>query len=165
MKKTYKISLLLLCMVLLLSFCSCGLFGKAKEKDSSKSGATITLTDEFTEQELVSQTAYYVSMKSIVTMLKEEFSLFKGTEYENMTLNEYAKLVITANSLTATAAEEDGLVYFTYEKSNNGKDYKYYATVFKGTDAYWLIQFACEVDDFDKFLPDFQKWAKSVKFS
>ena len=33
MKKTYKISLLLLCMVLLLSFCSCGLFGKAKEKD------------------------------------------------------------------------------------------------------------------------------------
>ena len=82
-----------------------------------------------------------------------------------MTLNEYAKLVITANSLTATAAEEDGLVYFTYEKSNNGKDYKYYATVFKGTDAYWLIQFACEVDDFDKFLPDFQKWAKSVKFS
>lgn len=57
-------------------------------------------------------------------------------------------------------AEEDGLVYFTYEKSNNGKDYKYYATVFKGTDAYWLIQFACEVDDFDKFLPDFQKMGK-----
>ncbi len=165
MKKISKYCLLLFCAVLVAGCCSCGLTGKAKEKDFSKAGATITLTDAFTEQSLVTQTAYYVSLKSIVTTLKEDFSSFQGTEYENMTLNQYANLVLTANSLTAAVAEEDGLLYFTYEKSTNGKEFKYYATVFKGPDAYWLIQFACEVNDFDDFLPDFQKWAKSVTFS
>ena len=165
MKKGYKIFLFTICVVLLIGACSCSSLTKPTAKDFTKAGATITLTDKFMEQELATQTAYYVSQTSIVTTLKEEFSLFKGTEYEVMTLKEYADLVIDANTLKASAAEKDGLVYFTYEKSMNGKDYKYYATVFKGTDAYWLIQFACEVKNFDKFLPDFEGWAKSVKFS
>ena len=103
-------------------------------------------------------------MDSIVVMLKEEFTLFEEAGYEDMTLSEYADLVIQANSLSAERKEEEGLTCFTYEKEQNGKNFEYYATVFKGPDAYWLIQFACETKNFDDFLPDFQKWAKSVTF-
>lgn len=166
MKRFYKLCLLLCCAVLLAGVCGCGLLGgEPAAKDFSKSGATITLTEQFTEKDLISQTAYYESRKAIVTMLKEEYSMFRNTEYEDMTLTQYAKLVIQVNGLSGKVSEENGLTYFTYEKSTNGKDFKYYATVFKGPDAYWLIQFACETENFTEYQPEFQKWAKSVTFS
>lgn len=165
MRKTHRLGLILCCAVLLLGLCSCStVLSEPEEKQFSKEGATITLTDEFTEKDLVSQTAYYESMDSIVVMLKEEFTLFEEAGYEDMTLSEYADLVIQANSLSAERKEEEGLTCFTYEKEQNGKNFEYYATVFKGPDAYWLIQFACETKNFDDFLPDFQKWANSVTF-
>ena len=106
------------------------MLSEPEEKEFSKEGATITLTDEFTEKDLVSQTAYYESMDSIVVMLKEEFTLFEEAGYEDMTLSEYADLVIQANSLSAERKEEEGLTCFTYEKEQNGKNFEYYATVF-----------------------------------
>ena len=163
MIKIKKICLVVLCVFLLTGFCSCGFLAKAKDKDFSKAGMTITLTDQFTEQENVSQTVYYVSLTSIVTGLKEETKIFEDAGYGSLTLKEYAELVIKGNSLNSQVSEKDGLTYFTYEKSVSGKDYKYYATVFKGADAFWLIQFGCEQKNFDKYQPDYVKWAKTVQ--
>ena len=164
--KTKKIVVSLACLLLCvcMAFFSCGLL-KGTDKEFSAAGMTITLTSAFAEQDIVSQTAYYVSLSSIVTALKEDFTLYNAAGIGDKTLTEYAQLVITANSLTAAVEEKDGLTYFTYEKTLNSKDYKYLACVFKATDAYWLIQFACEKDNYDKNEAQFKKWAKTVTFT
>lgn len=164
MKKFSKICLVSLCIVLLTGFCSCSLFS-AKEKEFTAAGMTITLTDEFTEKSLVSQTAYYESVNAIVMALKEDLSAFTQLGLDNISLKEYAELVIKQNSMNATVEEKDGLTMFTYKKSVSDKDFTYLATVFKSSDAFWLIQFGCETKNYDKYSSDFQKWAGTVKFS
>lgn len=141
--------------------------GGAKAKEFSKAGMSITLTTAFTEKEMATQTAYYESQKAVVTCLKEEYSLLEdeGMSADDVTLEQYAEAVITLNGLDSEVQTEDGLTYIRYDKSLNGKDFSYYATCFKGTDAFWLIQFACESKNFDTMHDTFKTWAKSVKFS
>ena len=171
MHKFIKQTLTVFCICMITVCCACSAKplktsgGDDDDKEFSKSGMTITLTDGFVEKDLVSQTAYYESTKAIVTALKEEFSLFEQAGYEDMTLEEYGNLVLTTNSFDTEMQHKNGLSYFTYEKSVSGKDFKYFATVFEGSDAFWLIQFASEQKNFDTFQPKFEKWANSVKFT
>lgn len=159
MKKRYIALALLICVT---AVALCGCFDS--EKEFSKAGMTITLTSSFVEKEIVSQTAYYESTTSIVTVLKESFSSVSGLS--NYTLDQYTNAVLTANKLkTEITKYEDKEYYsFTYEKELNGKDYYYFATTFKGPDAFWLIQFACTTSNKDKFQDKFVKWADSVTF-
>lgn len=140
-----------------------GCFG-AKDKEFSKAGMTITLTSKFTEKELASQTAYYESITALVTVLKEEFSLAPG--FEDYTLTDYTQAVLTQNKFNTTINKPEGKDYysFSYEKTVNGKDYYYFATTFKGTDAFWPIQFACVKSNKNSMQGDFTKWADSVVF-
>jgi len=142
-----------------------GIQSKPTEKTFTKEGFSITLTSNFTEKDVVSQTAYYQSSSSYVFALKEEFSLFEsvGINAADYTLDDYAKLVMENNSVAAALDKKDGLTSFIYEKHVNGKDITYLATVHKGADAFWLIQFACETKDFGNFQNQFIKWAKTVK--
>ena len=159
MKKTiHYLSLIFVICALLVTSTACSLFG-AKEKDFSKAGLTITLTDEFTEQDLVTQTAYYVSQKAIVTTLKED-----GYSIKHYTVKDYGELVCSVNKLNSTVTEKDGYAEFTYEKEVSGKDYYYYARCFKNGTDFWLVQFACETKNKDDCMPDFEKWASSVTF-
>lgn len=161
MKKKIKSLLLIsLTVALLLSFVGCSLLGP-KDKAFSKEGMTITLTDAFTEQEIITQTAYYVSNEAIVTALKED-----GTSLGNRTVADYAKLVCTVNKLTSSeVVAKDGYAEFTYEKDVSGKSYYYYARCFKNGTDFWLIQFACETKNQSRYTPIFDKWASSVTFS
>lgn len=153
----------LVCLLLMIAICTltvgCSLFS-ADEKTFSKAGMTITLTDEFTEQELVTQTAYYVSRKAIVTVLKED-----GSTISDYSVAKYAELVCTANKLDPNSVTaKEGYAEFTYEKELNGKDYYYYARCFKNGTDFWLIQFGCETKNAEKFTSSFEKWASSVTF-
>lgn len=149
--------------------CGCGAAAGAKPKDFSKAGMTITLTDDFQEKEIVSQTATYYTDEYMVVALKEEFSLFQQAGLQtDITLEDYAGLIRQNNGILSTSSavsEEDGVTYFKYEKEVNGKNISYMATVFKGSDAYWLIQFACETQYFEQSSAQFLKWAKTAKFS
>ena len=148
----------LLITVLLFALVGCN---KAKEKDFEKSGMKITLITDFAEKEHISYTAIYESTTSAVYALKEDFS---NVILSNLnSLDEYAELVILANMLEDCEIEhKDDLTYFQYEKTVNGKDFSYLAFVYEGSDAYWLIQFACEQKNASKFEADFFKYAKSV---
>lgn len=66
--------------------------------------------------------------------------------------------------MEADIVEKGGIKCFTYEREVSGNDYAYLATVFKSSDAFWLIQFACFKDDYNDKEDDFVKWAKSVAF-
>lgn len=153
-----KILSLLLFTVLLSSLFGC--MG-ATEKVFEKSGMSITLSTDFIEKDHISYTCIYDSKNIAVYTLKEEFSMLNvDSEY---LLDDYAELVILANQLEdSEVMHKDNLTYFTYEKSANGKDVSFYAFVFKGNDAFWLIQFACEQKNTDKLEQDIFKYASTV---
>lgn len=154
-------------LVMLVSLlASCGNAGAAAQ-EFSKAGMSITLTKAFTEKEMASLTAYYESQKVIVTCLKEEFTQFEalGVSSDDISLDDYAELVIANNQMDMDAVKEDDLTYFKYDKTVSGKDFSYMACVFKSTDAFWLIQFACETKNFDSMQDQMKNWAKTVKFS
>ncbi len=139
------------------------LFG-TKEKDFSKAGLTITLNENFGEEEIVTQTATYSSLKYVITSLKEEFQLFEDVGLStDIPLSEYADMIITANALDATVEGSDSRPSFVYSEQANGKDYSYLATVFRGSDAFWTVTFACETKYFADSQAQFEKWADTVK--
>ena len=161
MKRRFKI----VAVICALLACFGILAGCSQEKTFEKSGMQITLTSAFYEKDLVSLTAYYESTDSIVTALKEEFSQVEG--FGNYTLAEYTDLVKQANKLSAAVSSREGqdYQYFTYEKSVSGKTFFYLATTHKASDAFWLIQFACDVSDKEKFTDTFLGWADTVTFT
>lgn len=159
MKKRLLIPVI--CLVAALSL-FCGCFEKTVTFE--KAGMSITLKGNFVEKEIASQTAYYESTDAIVTAIKEEFTLVAG--FSDYTLSDYTDLVLRNNKLTAevTSRENKSYMYFTYEKTVSGKNFYYFATTHKADDAFWLIQFACVVDDKDSKTADFFEWADSIKF-
>jgi len=148
----------LICAVLIVNGCSA-----AKGKSFSKAGLTITLTDEFYEKQHDGYTAYYESPEAFVFILKEEFFLYErvGLSTE-ISLQEFAKLVIAGNNLECTVQESDGLTYFVCEKTENGRALTYFVAIFRGVDAYWSVWFSCETSDYSSLKADFINWAKSV---
>ena len=136
-----------------------------KEKVFSKAGMEITLTEDFYEKDMAAYTAYYESKTSIVLSIKEEFTIFENAGIStDISLREYAEMVLTNNvKNNIEVTEKDGLTFFEFDKTANGKDFTYFAVVFRGDDAYWLFQFACETKNYDKLSKDFIAYAKSVK--
>lgn len=62
-------------------------------------------------------------------------------------------------------SEVDGINYFEYTYLNLSEEsFKYFNTAYESDDAFWLVQFACAVDDYDSNKSDFIKWAKTVSF-
>lgn len=149
------------------SFCLIACGGAKPKTFTSDAGISITLTDVFYEKSMVSQTLYLESQKAIFVALKEDFSSFSNLGYntESMTLMDYANLVISNNKLDVSATENDGLVSFNYSKDVSGKDFYYKAYVFKGSDAFWLCQFACENSNKNTYDDQFNTWAKTIKIN
>ena len=163
MKKFLKITLCFVICAIALSVVGCSLLdvvNEPQDKDFSKAGMTITLTDEFTEQELVTHTAYYVSQKAIVVILKENDSRLNQYDVE-----EYAELVCQAYDFDSnTIKVKNDYAELTYEKELNGKEYYYYYRCYKNGNDFWSIQFACETKNTEEFQPIFEKWANTTRF-
>ncbi|MBR5858317.1 MAG: hypothetical protein IKZ05_00190 [Clostridia bacterium] len=156
-----KLIALLMAALMLVSFAACG---EAKDKEFTKEGLTITLTDAFKEASFEGYTVVYDSANVAVFVIKESFSLLAG--FEDYTINQYAQLVHTANSskLPGEVKLEDGLLCFeyTYLNTDDNTTYKYFTTVFKGNDAFWTIQFCSTADKYNECKPEMIKYAKSV---
>lgn len=153
-------SFILVGMLFLISGC------EAKEQTYESNGFKITMQEGFTEKSLASATVYLESIDSIVTALKEEYTLLKAVGLDkDSTVEEYLTLV-NANNLSDYEIKTDGdLKYFTYESTVSGKTFYYLATAYKSDDAFWLINFAAEKTNKEKFEPLFLKWAKTVEFN
>lgn len=148
-----------LAFIFALAGCS---FFQAKEKTFEKAGMSITLTSEFVEKEIVSQTVYYESRSVIVMALKEEFSAYPGVA--DYSLERYTNMTISGNNLDAQYQQREGqnYLYFSYQRSSSGKTFYYLATTHKMSDAFWLIQFACVAEDKDKYSEQFLQWADTI---
>ena len=97
---------------------------------------------------------------------KEEY--YDKDGFQDYTLEQYGNLVLKNNNLSASELQNlDGLTEFEYEFTNpNTKDtYTYFSFVYKADDAFWLVQFACDVKDYNEYKPYFIEWAKTVDVS
>ena len=77
---------------------------------------------------------------------------------EDITLEQYAELVMQANSDKDPVAGDDinGCPTILYD---------FYLTVlYQADDGFWMVQFASVKDDFDTYEPSFVEAAKSVSF-
>ena len=159
MKKTVKLlSFIIIIGSILVSSVSCSFLNREpRDKTFTLNGFSITLTDEFVEQDIITQSAMYVSDDVIVTTLREYDSSIK-----NYTVRKYAELVCTVNKLKSTVRVVGDYAEFEYEKDVSGKDIHYYARCYKGAKFFWLVQFGCEVDEIDDHMPDIKKWADTI---
>ena len=139
---------------------------KATPKTFTNEGMSITLSDEFKENDVGGYTAVYDSKKVAVFVLKEDFTFVEG--FENYTLEQYAKLVITSNNLgdpEVKTVDEVAIFEYEYKNTENNNTYKYFSYVYKADDAFWLVQFAVRDNAVDKYEAKIEEWASSVRFS
>ncbi len=160
-----KIAILLAALMLTLSLASCGLMGP---KTFTVDDLSITVEGFFTEQNGLNE-AYdliLISPEAGVMVLKETFTEIAEADLDsNMSVKEYAKIVMNGNSLEGTPVEEDGMTYFTYTAEADGTEFTYMGFCFRGTDAYWLVQIYCSTEDYETKKPEMMEWAKSVVFA
>lgn len=158
MKRVLRMTatVMLACLLLL---SGCDKF-KQNEKEFSKAGLTITLTEAFVEQDHVQFTSTYASANIVVYVLKEEFSILNTTN-----INLYKSMIKqnNANKNMSDFEEKNGLLYATFEMEYAASKYNYIVTIFKGSDAFWLVQFACKSDKYEKLKDDIFKYAETIK--
>ena len=155
---------LLLVTVMLFGLTSCM---KASPKDFTCEGMTVTLTNRFKEANYEGYTVCYESLDMMVIVLKESFSLQAGLD--QMTLDEYAKLVRQTNASRSpseiTKHEKFQSMEYTFLNEQEKQTYSYFTTMFKGPDAFWMIQFVSKEKDYASHKDTFLEFANSVKFA
>ncbi len=161
-----KLLPLLVGFVLLLSGCAEEVaVQETVETEFTAAGLTITLTDAFAEKDHMGFTAIYLSEDLACMTLKEPFTHFENTDYSaESTLAEYASLVWLANELPGTLGlqETDGLTWFTYDIDVSGTTNRYRTYVFKGSDAFWLVQFYTTADRYEGLSETIHAYAKTI---
>ena len=109
----------------------------------------------YDETNPVSGLFVYGYSEIIVTGLRDDKSQFE----EIPTLEEYGKKLIENSEVNAEIEIIDGLVTFTYYQLNNNQSYTYFASLYEGTDSFWLVTACCQTMNFkhakDKFLEIF----------
>jgi len=164
-----KIFALLLAAFTLTSFIGCSLepdYSGAEKQFSSESGFSITLNEHFRETKANGYTACYESSFAVVLVVKEAFEMF-GEIGASLNLDSYAQFVLQTNSSKSPSGviRENGVTYIEYKFYN--EEYKttywYFTTMFKGDDAFWIVQFSTTEASY-RFLRDyFFDWAKTVE--
>lgn len=166
MKNLRSVLFIALTMIMVFAISGCAFNSKDHVKDyvyDSQTGISIKLPEEFTEKNHMMATYWLQSEKTMFFAIKEDFlSLSLISIYPTSSLRDYAEAVIHQNMLAATVKEKDGEIYFTYNASSSGKTFYYHASVKKGTDGFWLCQFACLDSDKQDYESKFFEWATTI---
>ena len=161
--KKLLVGLLALWMVVLLAGCAKDP-RKGEAKTFTNEGISITLTDVFRKTDVEGFAVAYDSSKVGVLVTKEAFADIPNAD--TLTLEDYAQLVLNVNEdKTSEVKNTDGLTYLEYVAKSNGKNYGYLVCMYRGTDAFWLVQFAVPESDFSDYRASLVDWAKTVTFS
>ncbi len=133
------------------------------DKEFSKGGMTITLTDDFQEYSYGIYDAVYESPDYAV--LGRDWEYKYQQELADMTEEEFLRLTIALLS-HSTASEiqyMDALPYYTYTTEVEGEPYIFYVTAHKGTESYWQLDFGAPESKAEKLEKKLPKWAGSVE--
>ncbi len=97
----------------------------------------------------------------LVLVLREDFSVLDGLE--DMSIDEYGALVMKNSGRPSTKlTQENGLSFFEYNLSSNGFHYSVF--VYKSEEAFWLVQYIAESNQYLAYEDTVFAVAKSVDF-
>jgi hypothetical protein len=99
-------------------------------------------------------------------MISKETFISLG-EYGSISVTEYNEIIQKGTEApTKTAVRtEDGLCYYDHTLIIDGESFTYRVFAYKGSDAFWLVQFACDKNEFADKRQDFISWANTVAFA
>jgi len=162
--KSNIVSFITLAIIVAMFLGGCSLSVSDEPKTFSSKGLTLTLTEGFWEANYEPFTVCYDSNNMAVFALEETFDMFEAAGYSEMpTLEEYAELVAYANEVPASSVfSEDGLIGFSFSNIVAGEDYTYFAYTYKGSESFWLVQFAVFTEDAAEMQDKVVEFAKSV---
>lgn len=123
----------------------------------------ITLTEEFTQSAAPGYTACYAAEDTAVFLLREDFEAMEG--FGDLTLEEYGAMILANNHLDGVNLEtEDGLTVFArvITDEHTGIPYYYYCGLYKGGDAFWMVQITTQAEGASEKIPQFRQWLGSV---
>lgn len=154
-------------MLVMLAGCGRKSVATAEKQVFSAEGMQITLTDAFTESAMEGYTACFDSREVAVFVLKEPFSLGEGLD--ELALADYAQMVLEANrSKSADRIEEIGgrpFMEYAFYNNETEEEYTYLAAMYKGPDAFWMVQFSCRTEQYERYRPFFLEWAETVELA
>lgn len=127
-------------------------------------GLTIRMAPEMTLTKNNSFDMFYTSEHCLMTAVREGFDVLaaSGAGDADTTLEEYIGIVERINGVTFET-DAYGNPFATYVSEIDGKNFTYYFTVRKGSDAFWLVNFACPESEQGTWLPQFALWANSIR--
>ncbi|MBO5095977.1 MAG: hypothetical protein J6B98_03805 [Bacilli bacterium] len=167
MKNLKKFLMGLFCVIAAVLLVGCEDVELSNSKEFNEKGFSITLTEDFVKKDIVSATYYYESMNSIAMALKEEFSNLEVVGLtEDSSIEDYTKVVLANNKMSEDNlkySDDNKYIYFEYEKEVSGSNMYYLAVVKKGSDAFWLMNFACKADQKADLQDNFHEYASSIK--
>lgn len=156
---TRKALMLLLVLLLALPISACS---GGSERTFSGEGFALTLDGSFVEKEGGDAAGYYESGSAFVTVHTESFADLQGYRVE--TAKDYADRIIKANELgDLEITEQNGLVFFEYQRAVNEKECKYLAALYRGSRGFWLVQFGSLAEEYGSMRESFLEYARSFK--
>lgn len=162
MKRFLSLCSLLLIGALLFTGCK-----EAPAKTFTVDELSITLTEDFSESPRLAFTAAYEAYDTAVLIIRENRDTIEAAaKKKDVSLNEYAVMVLNANQLTVSTVEEEGILTYTYSRKNSddGVDYTYFVTLHRSEEAFWLVQFVTKTSRFQKEKPTLLDYARSITF-
>lgn len=145
--------------------------GTAGKKNSPKtfteSDFQITLTNRFFRLNAEQQNYQYAyaSQQAEVVAYKEQFALFR--DFELPTLKEYARYAIQYSipGEEPKVLQGDGYVFAEYGQTfDDGAAAHYLTAFYQSDDAFWIVDFLCDEEDYPKLQEQFHQWAATVEF-
>lgn len=161
MKKVF-LTMLAVCM-LIVSLAGCS-FEPEKKFEFEKYGFSITLTDEFVEDDYVEFKIYLKSQKIIFLANYETKQTLSSSGVVCNTAKDYADMLILNSNLTSTAVvdSENNWVKFEYSATVDDSDFTYFAYVMQSGDRFWSCQFCVETKNAENLKEKIEKYAKSI---
>ena len=130
-----------------------------ESKTFEKGDIKLLLTEKFEEK--TPREGFYALYDSYfagVNVMRESFSLADGVS--SLSLEQYTKNVIENNKFEGvTAQNKDDLWYFIYEND----EIRGYVFTYKGSDAFWFVEYVCMHDDTESLEDLFFLWANAVE--
>jgi hypothetical protein len=136
-------------------------------KDFSAPGFEITLTESFEQKEVEGFHTSFESPEALVLVSKKAKD---EVEEECNSAKDFADYLIDLNRVDipdGIATNDDGSVSFKYEahNPNEATEYVHSIHIYMVEDTFWMIQFAVDWKDYDRYLPEYAKWLDSITFT
>lgn len=164
MKKTAirVLALVILSALMLLSLASCG------SVKYSKLGISFEIPRRFEQRALAGASFAYGDDESFIVFTRRTRSELQAGGLSELDVAEFTDRFLTDNGMKdaievdySTDRAEFG--YVVTDPDNEEVYYYYYTIVLKGSDCIWIVQMACYEALTDKYVPEFYKWAESIK--